>query len=431
MGICIAIYFIIGVCFLLNKLKIDLRWSKNRGIRSIVLGILCINTLAGVVFVVDEIKLSRKGNIIERNDYGKGKKEEDRIVIIEDLQIKESVTIAIEERSYTSIEIQKVFQTSIKKLEGIILGENKSLSEIRSNMNLITKIPDLPIDIAWELSDYKVMNTKGELQTKELLEEGILVELKGTLSYRDEKAQYIGTANIFPPKLNKKERLISDIKKAVSEQDINNQSKQTVILPKSIQGLHIVWKRPAMKKGYTVLLFGGIVIILLIALKREKQMELKKKRKYQMMIDYPEIVMKMSLLLGAGMTLKSTWKKILYEYQIYNDGTTRFAYEEMKVTYHEMQSGVAEAESYERFGYRCKNQLYLKLGLLLAQNLKKGSKGISDLLELEALNAFETRKNIAKHMGEEASTKLLIPLFLMLSIVLVIVIIPAFLSIGI
>lgn len=103
----------------------------------------------------------------------------------------------------------------------------------------------------------------------------------------------------------------------------------------------------------------------------------------------------------------------------------------MKVTYHEMQSGVAEAESYERFGYRCKNQLYLKLGLLLAQNLKKGSKGISDLLELEALNAFETRKNIAKHMGEEASTKLLIPLFLMLSIVLVIVIIPAFLSIGI
>ena len=44
-------------------------------------------------------------------------------------------------------------------------------------------------------------------------------------------------------------------------------------------------------------------------------------------------------------------------------------------------------------------------------------------------NAFEERKNRAKQLGEEAGTKLLLPMFLMLAVVLAVVIIPAFLSI--
>lgn len=45
--------------------------------------------------------------------------------------------------------------------------------------------------------------------------------------------------------------------------------------------------------------------------------------------------------------------------------------------------------------------------------------------------AFEERKNMAKKLGEEAGTKLMIPLFLMLAVVFVIVTVPAFLTIQI
>ena len=51
------------------------------------------------------------------------------------------------------------------------------------------------------------------------------------------------------------------------------------------------------------------------------------------------------------------------------------------------------------------------------------------ILTREAEDAFEDRKNLAKKLGEEAGTKLMIPLFLMLIVVFAIVIIPAFLSI--
>ena len=66
---------------------------------------------------------------------------------------------------------------------------------------------------------------------------------------------------------------------------------------------------------------------------------------------------------------------------------------------------------------------------MLTQNLRKGSKGLSELLRTEADQAFEERKAAAKKRGEEAGTKLLLPMFMMLSTVLLIVIVPAFLSI--
>ena len=93
-----------------------------------------------------------------------------------------------------------------------------------------------------------------------------------------------------------------------------------------------------------------------------------------------------------------------------------------------MKSGIPEAECYERFGSRCGLQLYLKFGSLLSQNLKKGTKGLRDVLYTESAVAFENRKREARKKGEEAGTKLLVPMFMMLGDVLLIVVVPAFLS---
>ena len=104
---------------------------------------------------------------------------------------------------------------------------------------------------------------------------------------------------------------------------------------------------------------------------------------------------------------------------------------EMQKTCREMESGHTEAESYENFGRRCKVQAYVRFGALLSQNLRKGTRGLTELLKMEAIQAFEDRKARARRLGEEAGTKLLLPMFLMLTVVLVIVIVPAFLSMQI
>ena len=70
----------------------------------------------------------------------------------------------------------------------------------------------------------------------------------------------------------------------------------------------------------------------------------------------------------------------------------------------------------------------MRFSAVLVQNLQKGARGALLLLEQEAVAAFAERKETAKRKGEEAGTKLLLPMIGLLGIVLVIVLFPAFQS---
>jgi hypothetical protein len=60
--------------------------------------------------------------------------------------------------------------------------------------------------------------------------------------------------------------------------------------------------------------------------------------------------------------------------------------------------------------------------------VRKGTRGLVQLLEEEVSDAFEERKNLAKKSGEEAGTKMLFPMMMMFGIIIVIIMVPAFLS---
>ena len=105
-----------------------------------------------------------------------------------------------------------------------------------------------------------------------------------------------------------------------------------------------------------------------------------------------------------------------------------FAYEMIVTACREMDSGVAELEAYRRFGERCGQMKYKTFSTILIQNLQKGSRRMADLLEQEALEAWDERKRKARVLGEAAATKLVIPMIMMLIVVMAIIMIPAFLS---
>ena len=130
------------------------------------------------------------------------------------------------------------------------------------------------------------------------------------------------------------------------------------------------------------------------------------------------------------MTIRRAWFLIAKKKEKKRtDYSRRKAYEEMVSVMHQISGGIPEGECYENYGVRCRISSYRKFGTMLSQNLRKGSGGLTELLGREAEEAFEERKNLAKKLGEEAGTKLMIPMFLMLIIVFAIVIVPAFMSI--
>ena len=133
------------------------------------------------------------------------------------------------------------------------------------------------------------------------------------------------------------------------------------------------------------------------------------------------------------MNLSMAWEKIAAAYQSRRERKEverREAYEEMVTVLNEIREGVGELQAFENFGARCDMNVYRKLSSLIVQNIRKGSRGLQRLLEEEEKEAFEQRKAEARKAGEEAGTKLLLPMGMMLILVLVILVVPAGLTLN-
>lgn len=386
-----------------------------------------------VLFAADFVnsRLALEGGLM-RNSYGAGSRTEELEVTAGEGE-RERIEVQVSEQAYSGEELKSLFQRCMVQMDKLILGDNRSLDHIESDMNLLTKIEGAPIEISWELDRYDVMNVYGEIQDGGLAKEGTLVELKGVLTYSedpDKQVLYERTAMVFPKTLNEREQQAADIEKVILETDKKTQTEKILTLPRELDGKPLLFFSALDSRGAVLMAMAVLIGILLLALEKQNQEKELSERKIQMQLDYPEIINKLTLFLGAGMTVKRAWRKITMDYEEEKHiWGVRYAYEEMRQACNEMDSGITEAESYERFGRRCGLQAYTKLGALLSQNLRKGTKGLNQILQTEAIQSFEERKARAKRLGEEAGTKLLAPMFLMLAVVLVIVIVPAFMSV--
>ncbi len=401
--------------------------SKKEKKKLFLIGLLSV-LLAAAVFVSEQL-VEDGEPIITRNGYGKGSKTEAYELTIPGEIEQETMQIETSERVYTHEEIQAIFPEVMDRLDTVILGENKSFDRVEQRLNLVTEDTEYPIQIRWELSSYDVMNTEGEIAESRVTEEGTLVELRGILSYYEEEAVYVRNVMVYPVTRVGAELILHEVKEAIEAVEEESRREESFVLPKEVSGRKLQWSRKREQRWIYVLLLGGVCCVFLVYRSREKVRQAAKLRRDELSRDYPGMISKFTMLLQTGVTVKQAWEKIVEHYERQRGELGVHAvYEEMGKTLREIQSGAAEAESYERFGKRCGVTVYLKFGALLSQNLRKGSKGISELLRMEAIQSFEDRKSTAKRLGEEAGTKLLLPMLGMLAVVFIMVMVPAFLS---
>lgn len=347
----------------------------------------------------------------------------------------EEVLVEINPREFSMEETQENFQKAYGMILQEMTGENISLQQVSQNLNLMTYLEDYAVKITWMSSNPQLIDTFGNVYNDNFLDdESENVTLTAVLSYLDMECQYEITVEVTAPVLTEQELFIRNLIRIINENDEQSRTDETVLFPNEIDGRKIRYEEK--REDYTFLLILlGVVTAIIIFPGMDKELDSKMdERKKEMLLDYSEIVSKLNILSGAGMSILKAWERIVKDYEKKvkkNPEICRYAYEEMKITYYEIQSGISEASAYMAFGRRCNIHEYLKLGALLEQNVKKGAKGLAKMLESESIGAFEQRKNLAKKLGEEAGTKLLIPMIIMLAIVMVIVLIPAFTSFGI
>ncbi len=378
---------------------------------------------------------------LERPGYGEGDRKEALTVQVEGEERSRQLEVTVQERKYTDREKQELLDRAMRKLDEELPAENESLDEVRSDLYLPASMEGGAVSVSWSTIPYGVIDENGALKDPED-ENGTLVEIQGTLSCSGREATYIVSAKVFPPYLPEQERVRRSIQKEVERADASESYEEELRLPESVEGKSLTWRRASESPAPAVLILT-FVLTAAVYLEMDSQVHQRaEERKNKLMLAYPDLMWKMTMLLGAGLSIKGTFSRIAEEYRrekkdrseskkrSRRSGKDQVDYmcEEVARTCSEMNSGVPEGQAYERFGRRCQLPEYIRLGSVLSQNLRKGAKGLTDLLETEAEASLNERKNHARRIGERAGTKLLLPMVLMLGIVLVILMVPAFLS---
>lgn len=305
-------------------------------------------------------------------------------------------------------------------------GENVSLNEVKKPLYLMEFLEGWPLMIQWESSNPEVVNWEGTLGEK-ICEEGEFVELTAYLKLQGKEEKRSWKALVFPEEKDGKQQ----IEELIAKENEKQQSKE-LQLPMVLDGKKLRWRKTVQSSSYGLALLAIVFPVFIVVRRQQQEKEEKKKQRQQMLQDYPEIVIKLQLLLSTGMNLRKSMERIAKDYVTYLRGEeVRTAYEIILETCWEMEHGLGEREAYEKMGERWNLLNYRTLSALLVQCLQKGTKDMEQILAKEVQKAQRLRWQQAQILGEQASTKLLFPMILMLIVVFIILMIPAWMTFSV
>lgn len=398
---------------------------KNRAALILLLGLL----LAAGIGWID--KREEQMTQIARNAPGQGAGEKEFLVDVSGQMEAYPLKLEIEEQKLTKAQRQECFTRAKEELDMRILGENASKDEITQALDLPEYLQDGQVEAVYRFSDYDIFHADGTIGQEP--ERPVVVEITAELVCQGEVCLYQFPVQAVPREKSAQEQLAEKLKSQVAAQN-HQEDKVYVELPQEMEGREVVWRQKMGNRSLVMAFLGVAGAAGMILREKEEKKRRSQERERQMMMDYAEIVGKLSLLIGAGMNIPLAWEKIAFVYQEKRDRKEtgkRYAYEEMLYTLHEIRDGTGEIQAYENFGNRCQLGAYRRLSAMLVQNVRKGAEGMQRLLEQEEWEAYEQRKAYARRAGEEAGTKLLFPMGIMLVIVLAILVIPAGMTLNI
>ncbi|MBR1470007.1 MAG: hypothetical protein IJ600_00025 [Lachnospiraceae bacterium] len=386
--------------------------------------------------------LLQEGGILMRKPYGKGHYAVE-LTAVTNGDAEEIIEVDVQQRAYAEAELKEMLPAFRAALEQTVLGKNESADHVAQDLVLPEELAEYPFSVEWTYDDHTLIGRDGALK-EEIPAEGALLNLQAKIRYGTYEEIHRFSLMLYPKAQAAEEGVREKIQAALLQADEDSRTAEAFVLPAEADGIAIVWQE---RKKSSLAVLVVLVLAAAAAVYWGKDNDLEKRvreRDRQMNDDYPEMVSKLSLYVGAGMTVRLAWKKLAMEYlkkqgkeqedaekkRKKNKGKSkRSVYEEMVLTMREMESGVSELQAYQHFAKRCRLQKYVKLVSLLEQNVKLGARGFLDALRKESRDALEERRSRARTLGEEAGTKLLLPMILMLAIVMVVIIVPAFMSI--
>ncbi len=282
------------------------------------------------------------------------------------------------------------------------------------------------VETEWYFSPSGYVKNDGSIRFEELKEEKQLITASVTLKCSGYEEIYQFPIVIQKPKLSKEEEILEEIAKFL-EAENEREGTETFVLPEEVAGVTVSWSKPKENLTLKIVFLEMVSFVLILVSQKKQRAKEEEQRNRRIELTYSEVVSQLVVLLEAGMTTRQAWSYIgkQFDNRKKTDERNDPVTEAIIHLNQKLKEGESERRAYQQFGDELGVFCYRRLMRTLTGNLEKGNTQLCTYLEEESRRAYEERVLLAKKLGEEASTKMLIPLMLMLVLVMAAVMMPA------
>ncbi len=168
----------------------------------------------------------------------------------------------------------------------------------------------------------------------------------------------------------------------------------------------------------------GVFFTVILTVFQTKALDSKvKKRRESILIELPEFVNKVILLVNAGDTVQGAFSKCLKNNQskIYDSPW----YYELNEAMNKLSANASFQDSMKELNQRCSMQEVSVFTTTIMMNYRRGGTQLVDSLKELSTNLWDKRKTVTRIKGEEASSKLVFPMMIIFCSIMLVIIYPA------
>lgn len=418
---------------LLNRRIFGKMNLPDAAVRTALFIFLAADFLAAASAAASSLDDTVRDGYLMREDYGGASYT--RELHVKTAEGETDVAIEVAPRRYTASEVEAILSEAAEAAREIMLGGQKE-AHVNGDLVFFDRLPDLPVSVIFQTSDPELIDWEGRLGD-DIPAEGEAVTVTADLFFDGEvdikretdtdvtvRTEEI-SLTVFPREETKAERLARLSR--VNAEKGQNISSDRLLLPGSIDGQAAEWSGRDSGDGLIFLFLGGVIAVVFLFAKQSSDREAERKRREALSRDYPLVAGKALLLLKAGMSIRGAFEKISADYRrsLKGGGRRREGLELVNSLVTAMANGMPESAALRNLAENAPVREYRTMGLLLLGGIRKGTDEAVRLLAMSEAEAFEERRKAARILGEEAETKMIFPMLLLMGVVFALLLVPA------
>ena len=226
---------------------------------------------------------------------------------------EQMITVTVSPRIYTREEADAgILRGHGREWRSESAERMRAFQAVSQDLKLPSYLSEYGVRVRWHSSEPELLSSAGSVDTEIVRVHEVM--LQAELSAGDYRADFELPVTLVPEVLTPEEQQKKKFSEELVRLDGQQKYAEYLELPAEYQGKTLSY-RNAEKPNYIMIPFLGVLMAALLLMQEESKQRELAKREQQLLLDYAEVVSKLQVLVGAGMTVRNAWGRMVQDYE--------------------------------------------------------------------------------------------------------------------